>query len=123
MSEATTSDVNALSQSIGLTARLAYWSARHRWLIVLLSVIVFVLAILSIAMVGTEMQNGGGVGDSGRADELLVERFEIAPLPGAEVVHARIERIIISNPSLDVDDPRSRPRWIPLLVRSRVFLL
>jgi RND superfamily putative drug exporter len=68
-------------------------------------VIIFVLAILSIAKVGTEMQNGGGVGDSGRADELLVERFEVDPLPGAVVVHARIERIIVSNPSLDVDDP------------------
>ncbi len=67
--------------------------------------IIFVLAILSIAKVGTEMQNGGGVGDSGRADELLVERFEVDPLPGAVVVHARIERIIVSNPSLDVDDP------------------
>ncbi len=67
--------------------------------------IIFVLAILSIAKVGTEMQNGGGVGDSGRADDLLVERFEVDPLPGAVVVHARIERIIVSNPSLDVDDP------------------
>ncbi len=105
MSEASNPDVTTLSQSLGITARLAYWSARHRWPIVLLSVIIFVLAILSIAKVGTEMQNGGGVGDSGRADELLVERFEVDPLPGAVVVHARIERIIVSNPSLDVDDP------------------
>ena len=79
MSEATTSDVTALSQSLGITARLAYWSARHRWLIVLLSIVAFALAILSIAIVGTEMQSGGGVGDSGKADKLLDERFNVAP--------------------------------------------
>ncbi len=30
MSEASNPDVTTLSQSLGITARLAYWSARHR---------------------------------------------------------------------------------------------
>ena len=111
MSEATTSGVTALSQTLGITARLAYWSARHRWPIVLLSVVTFALAVASIAMVGTEIQSGGGVGDSGRADKLLVERFDVPPPAGTVVVPARIERIIFSNPSLDVDDHTAVPLY------------
>ena len=65
MTEATTADVTALSQSIGLTERLAYWSARHRWTVVLLSIAVVALGMLSVISVGTIIGEGGGVGESG----------------------------------------------------------
>ena len=65
------------------TARIAYWSAVHPWLIVLASVVVIVLAVLSIAFVGAELRDDdSGLGESGRGTELLIERFNAA-LPGS----------------------------------------
>ena len=95
------------SASVGLsfTARIARWSAVHRWLILLAAVLVIVLAVLAIGMIGTETRDdGGGVGESGKGSELLNERF--APDPAAvSASHTRRERVIFSNPSLDANDP------------------
>ena len=50
-----------------------------------------------------------GVRDSGRAEELLYERFRRELVPTEErLINARGERLIFSNPSLDVDDPAFR---------------
>ena len=62
------------------TARIAYWSAVHRWLIVLASAIVIVLAVLSIGFVGADIRDDdSGVGESGKGTELLRQRFNSAP--------------------------------------------
>ncbi len=100
-----TGSVTAISRTLSVTARVAYWSARHRWIVDALSVATFVLALFALVALGTEIRDGGGVGDSGRADDLLDERFSVPPPAETVVVPARIERIIFSNPSLDVDDP------------------
>jgi hypothetical protein len=62
-----------------------------------------VLAVLAIGFVGTD--NGGGVGESGKASELLNERFAPDPAATQPATHTRRERLIFSNPSLDANDP------------------
>ena len=100
-----TGNVVAISQTLSPTARVAFWSARHRWTVVILSVAAMALALLALVYLGTEIRDCCGVGDSGKGSGLLNERFDIPPLPGAVIVPARTERIIFSNPSLDTNDP------------------
>ena len=101
-----TGSVAAFSRTLSATARLAYWSARHRWVVVALSVVAIAVALFALIAVGTEIRDGGGVGESGRGSDLLNERFGVPPPAETVVVPARTERIIFSNPSLDVDDPQ-----------------
>ena len=105
MSQSSASDVTTLSQSLAMTARMAYWSARHRWVVLLLSVAAIAMAMFAQMSLGTEILEGGGVGDSGKGADLLVEHFDVAPAEGKIAVSGRTERIIFSNPSLDADDP------------------
>ena len=88
------------------TARIATWSARHRWWVLLASAVVIVLAILALMAVGTETRDDSeGVGESGQGSRLLEERFRTGPTPVQERSFARNEGIIFSNPFLDVSDP------------------
>ena len=109
-----TGTVAAMSQTLSATARVAYWSARHRWIVVVLSVATFALALFAIVTLGTEIRDGGGVGDSGTGSELLNERFDVPPPEGTVDVPSRTERIIFSNPSLDVDDPEFQATVVAL---------
>ena len=94
---------------LSATARIAYWSARHRWWVLASSVVVIVLGVFVIFSLGTETRSDDeGVGESGRAVELMDERFRREPNPGEHRVPTRTERLIFSNPSLDVDDPAFR---------------
>ena len=91
------------------TARIATWSARHHWLVLAASLAVFVLAVLAVVAVGSETRDDDeGVGESGKASELLRERFRSEPSPAETRKPTRTERIIFSNPSLDLDDPTFR---------------
>ena len=91
------------------TSRIAYWSGVHRWLIMLASVMVIVVAVLSIAFVGADIRNGdGGVGESGQGSELLQDRFNSASAASETHSHTRHEGVIFSNPSLDANDPLFR---------------
>lgn len=123
MAETTTSDVTTLSQSIGITARLAYWSARHKWVTLLLSVAVMAVAFYSLISIETDIRDGDGVGESGTVNRLLDERFGVPPPVGETIVHARTERIIVSNPSLDVDDPAFQAVVDPLVTQIQGFPL
>ena len=98
------STVAAISQTLSATARIAYWSARHRWLVVVVAIVTLALALLALVALGTEIRDGSGVGESGKDSDLLNERFSVPAPADTVVVPARIERIIFSNPSLDVDD-------------------
>ena len=101
----TTSGPDHLS-NLTFTGRLARWSAEHRWLVLAGSLVVVILAVAAIAGVGTETRgDGGGVGDSGKGSDLLDERFGGPPLPGEVRTASRLERLIFSNPSMNVDDP------------------
>ena len=95
--------------NLTITARIASWSARHHRLVLTASLAVFILAVLAIVMVGSETRDDDeGVGESGKASELLRERFRSEPSPAKSRQPARTERIIFSNPSLDVDDSTFR---------------
>lgn len=100
----TSSDPNQLP-NLTFTGHIARWSARHRWLVLAASLVIFILAVGAIIGVGTDTRDGSGVGESGKGDVLLDERFG-GPAPPDEVRTAsRGERIIFSNPSMSVDDP------------------
>ena len=90
------------------TSRIAYWSAVYRWLIMLASVIVIVLAVLSIGMVVADTRDDdGGVGESGRGTDLLREWFNSASAAPIES-RTRYEGMIFSNPSFNVNDSQFR---------------
>ena len=72
---------------LSFTARLAHWSAVHRLIILLGTVIVIGLAVFSIIAVGTEIRDDdGGVGESGKGSALLSERFAPDPAALPEVI-------------------------------------
>src|SRR5688572_26757493 len=85
-----------LTHTNNLAARIGRWSATHRktaifgWL-------AFVVAALALGgLVGTEKLNAtySTVGESGRADEVLADRFDKPPT----------ERVLIQHPRLTIDD-------------------
>ena len=107
----TTSDerVHDIS-TLSFTGRIANWSARHRWWVVAASIMTIVMAMVVMNTVETKLlDDEGGVGDSGRADQLIDERF------GPDRAAARqdesrgpTEILVFSNPSLSVEDPLFR---------------
>ena len=94
---------------LSFTGRMASWSARHRWWVLASSAVVIVLAMVVIIGIGTETRDDDeGVGESGKAVKLMDERFRLAPVQPAADEHriaTRTERLIFSNPSLNVDSP------------------
>ena len=95
--------------ALSFTARIAGWSARNRWLVLVASAVVIFLAVFAMIALGTDLRDDDeGVGESGTAVKLMDERFRSAPVLDEPRVPTRIERLIFSNPSLDVDDPLFR---------------
>ncbi|MDA1128678.1 MAG: MMPL family transporter [Chloroflexi bacterium] len=88
------------------TSKIALWSAVHRWPMMAASAIAIMLAVLSIALVGSELRDDqAGVGESGQGSELLNERFNSGAANTETAEITRREGVIFSNPSLDADDP------------------
>ena len=99
--------MSSANTGLSFTARLAHWSAVHRWITLLATVIVIVLAVFSIIAVGTETRDDdSGVGESGKGSALLNERFAADPSATQPARRTRREGVIFSNPSLDANDPR-----------------
>ena len=97
---------------LSFTGRIARWSARHRWWVIGASALVIALAIFLLGAVETkERPDEEGAGESGKADELINERFR-GPSPDltheGPRLHSHTEQLIFSNPSLDVDDATFR---------------
>ena len=78
------------------TGRVAGWSASHRWLVLLATVLILVVSFGLASSLGIETSEVVGRGDARHGAKLIEERFDIVA-PPAEV-------ILISNPSLDVGD-------------------
>ena len=100
--------------TLSFTGRIANWSARRRWWVVAASVMVIVMAMVVMNTVETKLLDGDsevGVGDSGRADQLIDERFG-PDRAAARRDHSRgpTEILVFSNPSLTVEDPEYRSK-------------
>ena len=95
--------------ALSFTARIAGWSTRHRWRVLAASAVFIFLAVVVMIAIGTETRDDDeGVGESGKAVKLMEERFRSEPVPDEPRVPTRTERLIFSNPSLEVDDPLFR---------------
>ena len=84
------------------TAKVARWSAKHRWWVLAATVLVLVAAMFVSDAVETKLLDidDSLEGESGEALTLLRERFGEGRAP--------TEQLVFSNPSLDVNDPAYR---------------
>ncbi len=106
------------------TARIARWSARHRWWVVAAAVMSIMLAMFVLNTVETKLLDGnsGGVGDSEIADVLLDERFEadtVSVGEGETIGHT--ELLVFSNESLTVETPEFRAKVERLVEELRAL--
>lgn len=84
---------------MSFTGRIAGWSARRRWWVILASVLVLAAAFAVMSNYETQLYKGdGGEGDSAFAADLIDERFE-------NDESAPVEQLVFSNPSLNASDP------------------
>ena len=88
------------------SARVAAWSARNRWLVVLASVLVLVAAVFVSSTFETKIYDGDGEeGESAVAVNLVEERFGDLTADGRS---RPTEQLVVSNPSLDAKHPTYR---------------
>ncbi len=84
------------------TAKVARWSAKHRWWVLAASVLILVAAMFVSATIEPKLldESAFAEGESGEAVRLLEERFDEGGAP--------TEQLVFRNPSLDVSDPAYR---------------
>ncbi len=75
------------------TGRFAGWSAKHRWKIVIATVLLLVVAFGLNSAVGVETSEVMGAGDAQKAHQLYEDRFDI--------VEPADELILFHNPGLN----------------------
>ena len=84
--------------SISPTARVARWSAAHKWVVLAATLLVLVAAVFASSAYEVRLQEDDvGTGDSGAASLILEESF---PRRGENAT----EQVLFSNPDLTVDD-------------------
>ena len=87
----------------GSVGGVAAWSARNKWWVVLASVLVLVAAVFASSTLETKIFDGdGGEGESAIAADLVEERFGDLTDDGRTTP---TEQLVVSNPSLDANDP------------------
>ena len=88
--------------SISPTARVARWSAAHKWVVLAATLLVLVASVFASGAYEVRLQEGDvGMGDSGEANLILDESF---PRGGENVT----DQLLFSNPTLTVDDAAYR---------------
>ena len=98
------------ASGVSFTGRVAGWSARHRWIVVLGAIALLVISFLLSGSVGVETSDVFGTGESRKGHQLIEDRFEQLP---------SFDSVIIKNPGLDVDDPAFRSTVDPLVEELR----
>jgi len=88
------------STSLSFTGRVAGWSARHRWIVLLGAIGLLVISFLLASTIGVKTSEVVGSGEARHGAKLIEERFDI--------VAPRAEVILLSNPNLDVADDAFR---------------
>ena len=99
--------------TLSATARVARWSAKHRWWVVAASVMTIVLAMFVLSTVETKLLEGnaGGTGDSLKGAELIDERFHVEKAPDEQPeASGPTEMLVFSHPSLTVGDQEFRSK-------------
>ena len=82
------------------TAKVARWSAKHRWWVLAATLLTLVVSVVASGIYEPQLQDGDGdVGESKAASELLDDKFP-SGTPSAE-------QLLFSNPDLSVDNPGS----------------
>jgi len=104
------SQTSANRGELSFTGRVAGWSARHRWKVVLGAIGLLVISLLLASSIGVKTSDVFGTGESRKAFQLVEDRFEQLP---------SFESVIIKNPNLDVDDPAFRSTVDPLVEEFR----
>ena len=94
------------ASAVSFTGRVAGWSARHRWIVVLGAVALVVISFLLSGSIGVKTSDVSGTGESAKGNRLIEDRFEQLP---------SFESVVIKNPGLDVDDPAFRSTVEPLM--------
>ena len=80
------------------TAKVARWSAKHRWWVLAATLLTLVASVVASGMYEPQLQDGDGdVGESKAASELLDEKFPQGT-PSSE-------QLLFSHSELSVDDP------------------
>ena len=98
--------MNANGSKLSYTARIAYWSARHRWWVVGASLALVVVSMVIIIGLGTDTRDDDEApGEAGKAQDLIEERFFSVPRPVDQPRHGPREQLVFLNPSLEVNDP------------------
>ena len=95
---------------VSFTGRVAGWSARHRWIVVLGAIGLLVISFLLSGSIGVTTSDVFGTGESRQGHQLIEDRFEELP---------SFESVVIKNPGLDVDDPAFRSNVDPLVEKLR----
>ena len=93
--------------AMSFTGRVAGWSARHRWPVVLGAIALLVVSFLLSSTIGVKTSDVFGTGESAKGHQLIEDRFEQLP---------SFDSVIIKNPGLDVDDPAFRSTVDPLIL-------
>jgi uncharacterized membrane protein YdfJ with MMPL/SSD domain len=101
--------------SLTPTARVARWSARHRWWVVAATILTLVMVMFVSGTVEVKMLDDSefAEGESGEAIRLLEERFDDGGAP--------TEQLVFSHPSLDVSDPVYRSTVEELIQELRAM--
>ncbi len=94
--------------SVSVTARVARWSANHRWWVFAASLLVLVAAVVASVTYSPQLQDGdGNVGESKVGLDVLDKQFpQDADSP---------EQLLFNHPSLNVDD-RAYQETVEVLV-------
>ena len=95
---------------VSFTGRVAGWSARHQWVVVLGSIALLVISFLLSGSIGVKTSDVFGTGESAKGHQLIEDRFEQLP---------SFDSVIIKNPNLDVDDQAFRLIVDPLVEKLR----
>ena len=98
------------ARELSFTGRVAGWSARHRWKVVLGAIALLVISFLLSSLIGVETSDVFGTGESRKGEQLIEDRFEQLP---------SFDSVIIKHPGLFVDDPAFRSTVDPLVEKLK----
>ncbi len=98
---------------LSFTGRFAGWSGRHRWKILIGTIVLLIVAFGLNGAVGVETSEVMGAGEAQEAEQLFEDRFDI--------VEPADELILFYNPDLDVDDPAFRAVVEPVVADLRTY--